>query len=44
MAKDKEDKEDPAEGVGHIIANECKEIDLVKNIYTTHIDKDNAIN
>ena len=33
MAKDKEDKEDPVEGVGHIIASECKEIDLAKNIY-----------
>ena len=44
MAKDKEDKEDPVEGVGHIIASECKEIDLVKNIYTTHIDKYKAMN
>ena len=36
--KDK-DKEDPIEGVRCIIAKECKEIDLVKDTYTTQIDQ-----
>ena len=36
------DKKDPVEGVWHVIANECKKIDLVKDTYTTctGIDKD----
>ena len=42
-AKNK-DNEDPVQGVGQIIANECKEIDLVKDTYTTHIDMDRVIN
>ena len=42
-AKDK-DKEGPVERVGHIIAKECKKIDLVKDTYTTRIDTDRAIN
>ena len=42
-AKDK-DKEGHVERVGHIIAKECKKIDLVKDTYTTRIDTDRAIN
>lgn len=38
-----EDKEDPVEGVGYIIAKECKEINLVKDTYTTHIENDRAL-
>ena len=38
------DKEDPVEGVGHVIAKECKEMDLVKDTYTTHIHMDRAVN
>ena len=44
MANDKEDKEDPVERVGHIVADECKEIDPIKYTYTTHIDMDRATN
>ena len=44
MAKYKKDKEYPFEGVRHITANECKEIDLVIYAYTTHIDMDRAMN
>ena len=36
------DKEDPVEGVGYITAKECKEIDLVKDTYTTQIDMDRS--
>ena len=42
-AKD-EDKEDPVVGGGHIIAKDCKEIDMVEDTYTTPIDMDRAIN
>ena len=40
-AKDK-DKEDPIEGVGHIIANECDKINLVKGTYKAHTDVNRA--
>ena len=42
-AKDK-DKKNPVQGAVHTIAKEFKEIDLVKDTYTTHIDMDKAMN
>ena len=42
-AKNK-DNEDPVQSVEQIIANECKEIDLVKDTYATHIAMDRVIN
>ena len=38
------DNDDPIEGVGHIIAKECKEINLVKGTYTTYIDLEQCMN
>ena len=41
-AKDKEN-EDPVQGIGKLIARECKDMNLEKDTYTTHIDLERAM-